>query len=382
MMKRIFNIIILFLCSFKFLIRGKSNKKNNNPQKVLIIQQAKLGDMICTTPMFRAIKEKHSNCKVYVMGNKINKEVLAGNFDVDGYIIYDNNFYQNVRRVKSLHIDFACTTHPNFIGLAILYLAGIKTIVTPIIKNGFSPVETKSFKLLRRLAIIKPHNMRAYAPREYLRLLEPINIYTNKTKKYLFYSSEAEEKVKRFFQKNNINLKNDLLVGIAPSAGNKLKIWGGRKFAKLADLIYSKYKAKIIVFGINSDKFYIDEMIQNLSNQTKVINTCSQLSIDELKATISKLTVLIGPDTGLIYIAEAFKVPTIDITGPVDENEQPPIGDIHKVIFANVNCRPCSFVMNAARECKNKKEPFLCFNKIRVKEVYNEFEKIITNLKI
>ena len=147
--KRLEIIKLLFLCYIKFLFSGKSNKRIINPKKILVVQLAKLGDMVCTTPMFRAIKEKYSKSKVYVIGNKINKELLEHNNDVYKYIIY-NNINSIINQLKKEKIDFACLTSPNFMSLATLYLSNISLICVPEIKNGYSPYETKSYKILRK----------------------------------------------------------------------------------------------------------------------------------------------------------------------------------------------------------------------------------------
>jgi len=46
-------------------------------------------------------------------------------------------------------------------------------------------METKSYKILRKLVLSRSHRIGSYAGREYLKLLEPIDIFTEDTKKYL-----------------------------------------------------------------------------------------------------------------------------------------------------------------------------------------------------
>src|SRR3989338_9471272 len=84
-------LFIFFICVARFMIFGKANKKIKSPKKIAIMQTAKLGDMVCTTPMFRAAKEKYPEVKVFAIGNEINREVLEGNPDVDEYIVWKNN---------------------------------------------------------------------------------------------------------------------------------------------------------------------------------------------------------------------------------------------------------------------------------------------------
>jgi len=73
-------------------------------------------------------------------------------------------------------------------------------------------------------------------------------------------------------------------------------------------------------------------------------STC--ISIDDLKARISKLDAFISVNTGPLYIAEAFDIPTVDILGPVDPWDQSPRGKIHKMVFPPGKPKPLFSIMN------------------------------------
>lgn len=366
---------ILALCFLKFLSCGKSDKRVNDPKRILVIQGAKLGDMVCTTPMFRAIKRKYPASKVYVAGSELNKELLDNNPDVDEYIVYSRKPFDIISKLKQEKIDFACVAGPDFMTLVVAYLSNIPLICAPCVLKGFSPYETKSYRILRNVAVLKPHIMGSYAPRERLRLLEPIGIFTDETKKYLAFSDKAERKILDFLAHNDVDIKSDFVVGMSSSAGNKIKLWGGWKFAKLAGYIHQKYNAKIIVIGAEEDRQDTDEMVTNLDKNTRIINALGLLNIDELKALISKLNVFISVDTGPIYIAEAFGVPTIDIVGPVDEREQPPIGTLHKIVKIKNREKPELHVMNA--RAYNHREATRQIDEISVDMVIQKFEELV-----
>jgi len=330
---RIKNLIILTLAGVRFIFNGRADKKVEMPKKILIVYLGKLGDMVCATPLFRAIKVKYPDCRVCIAGHTVNKELLQGNPDVDEYFIYLPNFSEFFKLVKKEKFDFACVAAPDFLTLATLYLAGVPCIAAPVIENGSSPYETRAYKIVRNFVITRPHRMGNYAAREYLRLLEPIGIFSEDTTKHLYFSKETANSIEKFFIERNINSDSDFTIGITPSAGNKIKEWGRDKFAKLADYIFNKYHAKIIIIG-GPDDTEVDEMISFMVKNTQFINAHGLFNIEELKALISKLNLFISVDTGPIYIAEAFGVPTIDIIGPIDEKEQPPIGRFHKIVVA------------------------------------------------
>jgi ADP-heptose:LPS heptosyltransferase len=368
------NLFILIKSFIFFIFHGKADKKTKNIRKILVVQTAKLGDMVCTTPVFRAIKEKYPEAKVYVLGNEINMELLEGNYDVDEYLIKTNISLNVIEREK---FDFACLITPNFENLALCYLAGIPLISTPKIINGFSPYETISYKILRNFVIDKPHYFENYAPREYLRLLEPLNINTDDTQKHLLYSNQAEEKLLSFFQQNNIVYKKDFIVGIAPSVANVIKLWPAERFAKIANYLIEKHLAKVIIIGSQNDQRQVNEMIKAIDSQSQIFNTVGQFNLDELKALISKLKIFISVDTGPVYLAEALGVPTIDIIGPMAENEQPPRGKLHKIVQID-DREPQLHIMNARVYDKNEAKRQI--EGITVEMVINELEELIKEL--
>ena len=340
------NLFLLLRCFLYFPLHGKANKKLGEPKKILVVQLAKLGDMVCTTPMFRVIKERYPSALVYVMGDAVNEELLAFNKDMDSYIVFKKDISEMIKVIHKERFDTAILTGPSPELLALLYLSGIPLIVSPKLTGGISPMNTISYRLLSRLVSTRTHKLGNYAPREYLKLLEVIDIFSDNTQKHLAYSKSGDEKVLDFYRKNGVNLEKDLVVGIFPSTGNKIKLWPSDRYAKVADWLWEMYNAKIILLGSDGDAEEVSGVLNSKKASTKVISAFNFFNIDELKAVISKMSIMISVDTGPIYIAEAFGVATVDIVGPVDEKDQPPVGDVHRVIVAPRK-RPEMGVFNA-----------------------------------
>ena len=166
---------------------------------------------------------------------------------------------------------------------------------------------------------------------------------TNDTSKHLALSGVAVHRAEEILKP----LAGRFIVGIAPGAGNKIKEWPTERFAEVANYLAEKHAAAIVIVGGRDDVMLSGKMKNLMKIGVAIIDTAGALSIDELKALISKLNLFISVDTGPIYIAEAFGVPTIDIVGPMDENEQPPIGPIHRVVVPQNRTKPQLHIMNA-----------------------------------
>ncbi len=179
-----------------------------------------------------------------------------------------------------------------------------------------------------------------------MRLLEPLGIITDDTRKDVYIAQSAKERVEKILSEKGIN-SADTLVGIAPGVGNKIKVWGAERFAEVAEVLQKKHQAKIVIMGGSRDADEVSAMLGALADTGGIVDLSQQLSIEELKALIAKLTLFISVDTGPIYIAEALGVATVDIVGPMDENEQPPRGERHKVVVAQ-RAEPAVHIMNAS----------------------------------
>ena len=312
---------------------------------IAVLQPAKMGDMVCTTPLFRAIKKHLPHVRVVVLGDAINRAVLEGNQDVDRYIVCtESTFLNAVEELRSEHVDVGLVATPTALGISLFALSGAGAIVAPKIENGWSPHETKTYRLLRFFVTAAPHRMRHYAPSEYLRLLEPIGIHEDNTDKHLVVSSAARTRAAELLSHIPTGTK---IVGIAASAGNKAKQWPPERFARVAEHIARTYGAHIVLTGSARDRVPVMALAGALPASVPVTNLLEKLSVEELKAVIQTLDLFVALDTGPIYIAEALGIPTVDIVGPVDPNEQPPQGPFHLVVTPPEPYTPATYVMNS-----------------------------------
>lgn len=324
---------ILKLSFLRFLFAGKATHAPTHPRKILVVQLAQLGDMVCTTPVFRALKNRYPSSQVVVLGKPgVTQEVLAGNTDVDDYIPFTKEFLRLRSRLVGEKFDAAFIMMPSFFMLATLYCAGIPFIGAPDVVLGINPNNTRTYRLLKRLVWTAPYRAGQYLPRQYLRLLKPLDIHTEDTTKYLAFSDEAASRMDDLLARHGIQPGNRL-IAISPTVGNKIKQWPTERFASVADYCTNISGARVVIIGGPKERNEVQEMIGHMTCAERIIDTTEpSLSIEELKALIARCHLLIAVDTGPIYIAEAFNVATVDIVGPLDEHEQPPIGPRHKIV--------------------------------------------------
>ncbi len=337
------NMALLTACYLRRFVRRPLAKAPKKLSSVLVVQTAKLGDMVCSTPVFHAIKQAQPQARLTVLGDAVGQKVLQDNPDVDDYIVDVKDAFALSRILRARRFDASVVLMPDSKAIAASYLASIPFIVASKIENGYCPWQTKTYRALLRLVHTEPHRMGHYAPREYLRLLESLGISAEDTTKHLGYSKAAAGVARQFLERHSLIEKK--FAVISPSAGNKIKNWPADRFARVAEHIVSK-DLPVVIIGSDRDREEVDAMIAALGKQESVLNASEQFSIDELKAFIASAALFVGVDTGPIYIAEAFGVPTVDIVGPMDEREQPPVGPEHIVVVPE-RVQPELHIMNA-----------------------------------
>lgn len=343
---RIGRLWLAAACLARALVKGKANHIPTQVSKIIVVPTGKLGDVVCVTPVLRAVRTYLPEARLIVAGtSKLHRPLLADSGLADEYL--DLEEPRAIARVRESGAKAALITGPSFVSTALLFLAGVPLVVAPVVRGGFSPAETCLYRIIRRLVCTFPYEIDQYAPQERLKVLEPLGISTNDTKKQLGFSQAASKKIEQLFIDHGIDRNKNLVVGISLSAGNKIKEWPVERFAEVIDHLAHKYQAKVLIIGDKTDVVKAEALYGYLKEETEVLDTTGKFNLDELKTLISKLKLFISVDTGPIYIAEAFSIPTVNIVGPVDERVQPPRGRIHRNVLPPGRTRAELSILNA-----------------------------------
>ncbi len=108
--------------------RGVSVALTKSP-RILIIRRDNIGDLVCTTPLIRALRERFPDAWIGAMVNSYNAPVLDGNPDLDGVYVYTKAKHRSagesligifwrrwkmMRRLRAMKIDdvIVATTTP------------------------------------------------------------------------------------------------------------------------------------------------------------------------------------------------------------------------------------------------------------------------------
>jgi len=376
-MKKVLTILLIILIWPYYFLKLLLAKKPKEIENILIINNAKIGDLVVATPLFRAIKEKYPKAKLTLLVTSKTEGIIKNNPRIDEIIVYPMNqglhfkkIKELIKELKSKKFDTCINVIPGTVPLILPFILSIPVRITTIIKEygGYYAIISRLL-CNKKLTLEKDKS----TVKHYLNLTKFIGVDHSNFKKEVFTDSESLEKAERFYNNNNIK-NDDIVVGISLSAGNKIKEWGTKNFSKLSDLIQEKYHYKVVMLGAPQDK----ELIEHAKNLTKkkVIATYNEFSLKELPALIKRLNYFISVDTGTIYIANALDIPVLDIVGPCNIYDQPPIHEKCEVCYnKDLYCWPCSSVVSTAKTCKE--EHIRCLKEITPSDVLTSFDKLV-----
>jgi heptosyltransferase-2 len=162
--------------------------------------------------------------------------------------------------------------------------------------------------------------------------------------------------------------EEEILVGINPGAFyGEAKRWFADRYAAVADALADEYKARILLFGAQSDLPVVQEVAAHMKHSSLVL--AGRTTLGQLMALIRECRLLITNDSGPMHLAAALDVPQVAIFGSTSEIATGPLNSNARVVKHPVDCNPCF-----RRECPTD---FRCMKGISIAEVLEAGRQIL-----
>ena len=356
----------LFLPIFKIFEGKKINDLNN----ILVIQLWGLGETILTLPAIESLRQKHKKSKIDILVTSRNKEIYFKNKSIDNIKILNLNpisiglFMLSNFKKYDLVIDMEEYLNVSSI---IAFFVGKRRI-------GFSH-GIRSNLYTDKIC----YNDKQHVVYTFLDLLKPLGIkkMIDKLPK-LNYSQNDKKNVGNLLKKFNSG-KEDFLVGIGVGAAEsaKSRMWPKERFARVADYLIKKYKAKIILIGNDEEKKFIDELQNLMEKKNDSFNAAGLINVREMFYLISLCKLFIGNDSGPMHVAAAQGVKTIGLFGCNLPVRFRPFGKNGYYLYKKASQDACINVHKGqVGECRHGIEN-ACVKKIEVEDVKDLIKKVI-----
>ena len=342
--------------------------------KILIIRFSSFGDVVLTTPVIRAIKEKYPKAVIDFAVYDTFSEAISLNPEIRNLIIFekkkskDRKYIKDmINRLKTENYDYVIDLHSKF----------LSRIIGKSLENRhtqyFRYKKRKWWKTILVKAKLITYKADCTIVESYFTALKKlgINFSDENIKNGLgdnleFYiDKQSEEKfVKKY------NLKDGKYFVLAPGASKFTKKWP--YYDELAKKIlenknkFVNNEEKLRIFVIGGKE---DANVVKTDEDGQIIDLCGKISFKESGILLKYAKVAVANDSGPFHIARAVKAKTFVFFGPTD----PKLFSFEKNTFLlnNPSCPPHSLY----GDDKFPKKYADCMTGISVETVFNKIVK-------
>jgi len=343
--------------------------------RVLVIQTAFLGDVVLTTPLFRALSDKPECAEVTALVTPTGARILgrpdklvAGLSEV---VVYDkrgaqqglSRFFDMARTLRDKRFDIIISPHRSHRSAALARLTRAP-IRIGFDENALPFIWTHRIERRRDIHDVERS----------LALLDPLGGVPGD------YKPNPEVAVTPEGQNGAEKLAGDFLeaplrIGIAPGSVWGTKRWPPEKFAAVIDALARDRAACFALVGGPKDA-EVSATVKRLSH-ADVIDLAGKTTIEEMAALLARLDLFITNDTGPMHVAAALDVPVVAIFGATTpEMGFAPYTDKSRIVESSLplECRPCS--PHGPKKCPEGH--FRCMNDITPEAVLKAAFDLLT----
>lgn len=327
---------------------------SENKIKILVIRLSSLGDVLLTTPVLRALKNKFPKASIHFLVKPQFADAIRYNPILSAVHEFDsNNTDALLKKIKEEKFNFVFDLQNNFRSRKFISRLGIKSysFKKPSLKKWLL-VKTK-INLFKKIESI---------PEMYAKSIDNLELDSKGLELVIpggIYAALNEDK--NYF-------------GFCPGSQHFTKRWPKEYFIELGNEL-QKIGFTVVCFGGKDDKDLCGEISAGIEGG---INFQNENELFKTAAGMKKCKMILSNDSGLMHTAAASGVPVIAIFGSsVKEFGFMPYGIKNKILENNsLNCRPCSHIGRA--ECPLVH--FKCMKDLSPGFVLDQIKKFLTTL--
>jgi ADP-heptose:LPS heptosyltransferase len=299
----------------------------------LVIRRDNIGDLVCTTPLFRALRERFPSARICALVNSYNAAVLQGNPDIDEVFSYTKAkhrptgqsvagvYFDRMKmlaKLRAMRFDYAVLAAPGFQERSLL----LARMIGPRHILGFTEGEKPAS---RRVDIGVPFvsTPHLHEAEDVFRLLQPLGISGTPPAASVF--PDKAETARARSQLDKVGAGARLTIGIHISARKPSQRWPAEMFAQLARLLHEQLGARFMLFWSPGD----EQNILHPGDDGKAADMMSALGdvpilaypthrLEELIAGLSLCDAVVCSDGGAMHLAAGLGKPILCFFGQSD----------------------------------------------------------------
>ncbi|ODS34154.1 MAG: putative heptosyltransferase [Candidatus Scalindua rubra] len=355
-------------------------------EKILIMEAGGIGDIIMSTPVLRALRERFSNSDITLLTVPRTAQALNIKHYANRILYFKQEAFSKGPS-KSIYKQIFSNLKL-LLGLRkerfdmMVDLEAIETWKSSLLRYIFYKSVGAKNKVGRNsdgkgfFLDVKVHDDLFGTVHEVDRKLliaRELGADTNNTKQEFSISSEDREFINNWLLDSGVD-DNRTVVAIQPGAFVPTRQWKSQRFIEVGKRLCQKYGAQIILTGGNNDNV-VYEIKDELKDAKPIL--AIGFSLGRLGALLERVQLFISNDTGPFHIADAINTPFVVIFGPENFHRYGPYDTKSKsriVTGMKVSCSPCLKYECRTHECMESITPDMVWEGVEslMKEIVKE----------
>ncbi|MGE5364895.1 MAG: glycosyltransferase family 9 protein [Bacteroidota bacterium] len=298
LLKQLFLRLLLFFVSTK---RSDKPVHISSSTRIMFIRLNRIGDALVCTPLLKQVKDS-LNPVIYLLADKKNHFVFNNNPSVDHVVVFEKGlkgFREILKYIRSENIDVLVDLHDD-VSTTVTYLTAFAHV-----SHKFAL--RKSNSLVYTKTINKPDPSKVHVVDRILSLAGLLGFEPKHADANICYYPEDKSYARADSFLNSKYRDRKFLAGVNISAGSEARFWGVDNFKRLIKLL-KESGIDVLVMCTTRD---LKHALQIADNNNDMIFYSP--SFDVFSAMISRLDVLITPDTSVVHIASCFCIPVFGL---------------------------------------------------------------------
>lgn len=282
---------------------------SNENKHILVIRLSAMGDVAMSVPVIKAFIQQYPTVKLTILTRSFFKPFFK---DIPNVSVYSPELkgkhkgFLGIQRLSrelyELKIDAVADLHNVLRSNLLIRFLKLKGVPFQQIDKGRSE---KKALIKAKHKVFKPL---LTTHERYVDVFKKLGYPIDLSEAALFHNKPLSLTTKEY-----INYSDEKLIGIAPFAAHKGKMYPLESMEKVIKSLIEDTNAKILLFG--GGKAEKQQLEYIASKYDNVLNIAGKFSFEEELVLISNLDVMLSMDSGNGHIAAMFGVDVVTIWG-------------------------------------------------------------------
>ena len=303
------------------------------PRRILIVLHGSIGDVTRALPLAESIRRAFPRAYLAWSVEPACFPLLQGNSSIDEIIVLERRrwwknaipFLARVRAGKfDLVLDLQRLFKSGFIG----WWSGAARRV------GFHRRDSKEFNWIFNNLHIPAYGEKIPKIEHYLKFADYLGIGHIPLEWHFNLTPDEDRSIT-----GHLSVIGGAFAALFVGTRWESKQWFPEQMSECADKLQGDYGLDVVLLGSKEDQPLAQAVMA--CSKRKLLNLVGRTTLREAIGIIQRARIAIGPDTGLMHIAAALRIPVISLWGATSPQRTGPYGYSDLVLQGTAPCVPC-----------------------------------------